>query len=133
MNFKLFIVAKKIEPFYQEAIEEYFKRLQRFCSVSLSICKNSKKLPVKDLEKSYKILIAPQGKTISSEKFALKIKDLEMKSITDITFLIGEGIEIFDEIFAISQMKMSKGLTAMLLAEQLYRAYKILRNEPYHK
>ena len=133
MNYKFFIIAKKIEPFYQEAIEEYFKRLQRFCSVSLSICKNSKKLPVKDLEKSYKILITPQGKTISSEKFALKIKDLEMKSITDITFLIGEGIEIFDEIFTISQMKMSKGLIATLLAEQLYRAYKILRNEPYHK
>jgi 23S rRNA (pseudouridine1915-N3)-methyltransferase len=56
-----------------------------------------------------------------------------MKSITDITFLIGEGIEIFDEIFTISQMKMSKGLIATLLAEQLYRAYKILRNEPYHK
>lgn len=133
MNYKFFIIAKKIESFYQEAIEEYFKRLQRFCSVSLSICKNSKKLPVKDLEKSYKILITAQGKTISSEKFALKIKDLEMKSITDITFLIGEGIEIFDEILTISQMKMSKGLTATLLAEQLYRAYKILRNEPYHK
>ncbi|MGB9780822.1 23S rRNA (pseudouridine(1915)-N(3))-methyltransferase RlmH [Caldanaerobacter sp.] len=133
MNYKFIILSRQIEPFYEKAIEEYFKRLKRFCSVSLSVYKTHKKVPSKELEKFLKVVISNDGKTISSEEFALKIKEFEMKSMTNIAFLIGKEFEAGDEKLVISRMKLSEGLTATLLAEQLYRAYKILRNEPYHK
>ena len=133
MNCRFIVLSKEIEPFYEKAIKEYFKRLKRFCNVSLSVYKSYKKVPLKELENFFKILVINYGKTISSEEFALKIKEFEMKSITNIAFLIGKEFGMGNEKLVISRMDLSEGLTVTLIAEQLYRAYKILRNEPYHK
>jgi len=90
-------------------------------------------LPKQQIDKYYKIGILPSGKSLSSEELAEKIKELELSAKTDILIVIGNEEIPLNESISISPMEMSLGLASTILFEQLYRAYKILNNEPYHK
>ncbi|MBT1279323.1 23S rRNA (pseudouridine(1915)-N(3))-methyltransferase RlmH [Thermoanaerobacter sp. CM-CNRG TB177] len=133
MNYKVYAIGNKVEKFYSDAIKEYQKRLSKFCNITFSSYKNSQKLPFQDTDKYYKIVISPAGKSLSSEELAEKIKEFELTGITDILMIIGNEKIHCNETISISSMKMSLGLTSTIFFEQLYRAYKILNNEPYHK
>ncbi|MGI1690835.1 23S rRNA (pseudouridine(1915)-N(3))-methyltransferase RlmH [Thermoanaerobacter uzonensis] len=133
MNYKVYATGNKIEKFYSDAIKEYEKRLRRFCNITFSNYKNFQKLYFQEMDKYYKIVISPTGKSLSSEELAEKIKAFELTGITDILIIIGNEEIHCNEAISISSMKMSLGLTSTIFFEQLYRAYKILNNEPYHK
>ncbi|MEG1256267.1 23S rRNA (pseudouridine(1915)-N(3))-methyltransferase RlmH [Clostridium sp.] len=134
MNFKIFTVGDQIEMYYTEAINEYSKRLTRYCKIHHCHVKNhvqlSKKIPAND----YIILVTTKGINISSEKLANRINTLGVNRVSNISIIIGLNDEIScNEKLAISSMEMDLGLKSTVVFEQLYRAYRILNNEAYHK
>ncbi len=133
MNFKIYIIGDKIDKFYSEAIKEYDKRLSRYCKAQLLHVKNEEQLLKKLSDKSYKIAILTTGEQVSSEELASKINDFGISGNSYISIIIGAENVAYDETLAISPMEMDLGLTATIIFEQLYRAYRILNNQPYHK
>lgn len=133
MNFKIYLVYNKISNFYIEAIKEYEKRLGRYCKIELFQVKNEEQLLKKLSEKSYKIVISNKGPHISSEALADKINTLGISGNSDIALIIGADNFPCDEVLAVSAMEMDFGLITTIAFEQLYRTYRILNNQPYHK
>lgn len=133
MNIKVYLVADKIEKFYLEAIKEYEKRLSRYCKIQLIQVKNKNQLLKISQSKSYKILVSPKGQQISSEELADKINSLAISGKSDIAFIIAAEKVPHEEVLSISPMEMDLGLKATILFEQIYRSYRIINNEPYHK
>ncbi len=84
------------------------------------------------------ILISNEGANVSSEELAEKINSYGgVTGISNITIILGDSLEMFkdnfDESIMISTMDMEIGLQATILFEQIYRAYRIINNQPYHK
>lgn len=133
MNFKIYILGGKIDKFYLDAIKEYEKRLSRYCKIQLIEVKSKEQLLKKLSERTYKILLSVKGKNISSEELAVKLNAYATSSNSDISIIIGDIDMECDEKIALSFMEMNAGLEATIMFEQIYRAYRILNNEPYHK
>lgn len=133
MNFKVYVISKKIEKFYLEAVAEYEKRLGRYCKIELIQVKNSATLLKKLNDKSYTVKMNSSGERLSSETLAEKIESYGLSLVSDISFIIGDTELKCDEQFCISPMDMDPGLETAVLFEQIYRGYRILNNEPYHK
>lgn len=131
MNFTLYIVGGKYPSFYKAAIKEYEKRLSRYCKLKTVILKNSEQLESKVAEGLYCIGIHPSGELISSEGLADKISTYATQGNSSIALILGQ--EGQHETLALSKMEMEAGLSHTVLLEQIYRAYRILGNEPYHK
>ena len=159
MNIRLIPVGKIKEKYIQEGIKEYSKRLSRYCSLDI-VEIDDEKAPesLSDKEKemvkqkegerilskipqnSYVISLVIEGKQLSSEELAEKIESLMVEGISDITFIIGGSLGLSDEVISRSNFKLSFSkmtfphqLMRMILLEQIYRAWRIIRNEPYHK
>nr|MBK5235909.1 23S rRNA (pseudouridine(1915)-N(3))-methyltransferase RlmH [Clostridium sp.] len=132
MNFKIYITGDKLEKFFVEAIKEYEKRLSRYCKIELLYFKNKEQLSKKLLDKSYKILLSVKGENISSVGLASKISSLGLSGISDIAIIIGTDLP-HDEALALSPMEMDLGLQTTIIFEQIYRSYRIINNEAYHK
>ncbi|WP_071461035.1 23S rRNA (pseudouridine(1915)-N(3))-methyltransferase RlmH [Bacillus massilinigeriensis] len=133
MNIKIYIVGDKIEKTFLEGIKEYEKRLSRYCKVKLQHFKNEEQLLKKFSDKTYKILISVMGTTVTSEELAEKINQLGITGKSDVTIIIGADNLPHDEVLAISPMEMDLGIKTLIMFEQIYRSYRILNNEPYHK
>ncbi|MED1643030.1 23S rRNA (pseudouridine(1915)-N(3))-methyltransferase RlmH [Brevibacillus agri] len=133
MNFKIYVIGDKIEKFYLEGIKEYEKRLSRYCKIQLHYIKNEESLSKKLSDKHYKVFISTKGKIISSEDLADKINHLGVTGQSDVSLIIGADSVPHDEVLSISPMEMDLGLKTTIIFEQIYRAYRILNNEPYHK
>ena len=138
MNYKIYTIAEnKIDKFYIEAIKEYEKRLSKYCKIKLHHIKNREQLLSKLSKNSHVILISTEGANISSEELAEKINSYGVTGISNITIILGDSLEMFkdnfDESIMISTMDMEIGLQATILFEQIYRAYRIINNQPYHK
>ncbi|MEC1717233.1 23S rRNA (pseudouridine(1915)-N(3))-methyltransferase RlmH [Schinkia azotoformans] len=133
MNIKIYIVGDKIEKTFLEGIKEYEKRLSRYCKVKLQHFKNEEQLLKKLSDKTYKILVSVMGTTFTSEELAEKINQLGITGKSDVTIIIGANNLPHDELLAISPMEMDLGIKTLIMFEQIYRSYRILNNEPYHK
>ncbi len=159
MNIRLITVGKIKEKYIQEGIKEYSKRLSRYCSLDIVEIDDEKapeNLSDKEMEmvkqkegerivskipqNSYVISLVIEGKQLSSEELAVKIESLMVEGISDITFIIGGSLGLSDEVISRSNFKLSFSkmtfphqLMRMILLEQIYRAWRIIKNEPYHK
>lgn len=139
MNIKIIITEKIKEKFTKEAIKEYDKRLSRYCKLKLVEVKNQNQLQKEITDKTYLILVNARGHLISSEELAKEISNLGVRGKSDVTFLIVDeevdyGIrKRVDYHLAISSMDMDINILIIVLFEQIYRAYRIINNEPYHK
>lgn len=133
MNFKIYIIGKITNKAHKKAIAEYQKRLSRYCKIKLIEVKDKDSLMKKISNTTYVILINTNGKQLSSEELAEKINTLGVTGKSDISIIYSEDEMEFDEHLSISNMTMSIGITSTILYEQIYRGYRILRNEPYHK
>ncbi|MGR6904598.1 23S rRNA (pseudouridine(1915)-N(3))-methyltransferase RlmH [Lysinibacillus sp. BSL11] len=133
MNIKIYIVGDKIEKTYLEGIKEYEKRLSRYCKVKLQHFKNEEQLLKKISDKTYKILVSVMGTTVTSEELAEKINQLGITGKSDVTIIIGADNLPHDDLLAISPMEMDLGIKTLIMFEQIYRSFRILNNEPYHK
>ncbi len=156
MNIKIIAVGKIKEQYLKDAIKEYEKRLSPFCSLSIvevqpeQIIDESMILKYKSIEaerilplikhNSFVITLEINGKMFSSEDFASKIKQLSYEGINDIIFIIGGANGLDSKISELSNLKLSFSkmtfthqMIRLILIEQIYRAFKIINNEPYHR
>lgn len=141
MRFELIICTKnKMQKFYTEAMAEYEKRLGRYCKISVQRIKKEKEwqqiAETAEAAGEKTFLIAPGKDTISSEELAERIAGWEGSGISKVRFLVpdqtkGDCDQI--PVFSISDFAMEEGMSAMILTEQIYRAYRIINNHPYHK
>ena len=158
MKIKIISVGKIKERYLVEGIEEYAKRLSRYCNLELVEVSDEKapeNLSEKDKEKvkeiegkrilekinnEYIISLAIKGKTFSSEELASKIMDITTYSSSNICFVIGGSLGLSKEVLNKSNLKLSFSkmtfphqLMKLILLEQIYRSFRINNNEPYHK
>lgn len=159
MQIDILCVGKIKEKFYRDALEEYKKRLSRYCKLS-EIEVTDEKTPdnasavetdqIKEkegdrlLEKikpdAMVLALAINGKSYSSEGFASELERLAVSGTSHIQFVIGGSLGLSDKVLARADRKISFSamtfphqLMRVILAEQIYRAYRIQRGEPYHK
>ncbi len=156
MKITLITVGKIKEPYFKEAIDEYSRRIKNFTGLNKieipdeKIIESKPDIIIKNKEAekilkalnpdSYKIAMSERGKHFTSEKFAGFIENLKNKGITELTFIIGGALGLSDSVtktadyeMALSDMTLPHQMAHLFLAEQLYRAFKIINNEPYHK
>lgn len=136
MNYTIYINAKKTEAAEKQAISEYTKRLSSYCKTKL-IYKPSDTLPIrtepsKNIHTRY-LQILPGMETPTSEGFADILNQYGVTGTSSIVFFIGYPVDTLVPVLSLSSMEISLGLTATLLCEQLYRSYRILNHQPYHK
>lgn len=159
MNIKIISVGKIKEKYIQDGIKEYSKRLSRYCSLEIIEIDDEKapeNLSDKEMEivkqkegerilskvpqSSYVIALVIEGKQLSSEDLAKKMQDLMIDGQSDVCFIIGGSLGLSDEVIARSNFKLSFSkmtfphqLMRMILLEQVYRGWRIIKGEPYHK
>lgn len=150
------VVGRVKENYYSEAVAEYSKRLSRFCDFKIIeiaeenysktddgiIAEIKKKEGERILKKvsGYCIATAINGKKLSSDKFAEKIKNLAVSGKGEITFIIGgsyglsdDVLNFADELISFSDMTFPHTLFRVMLTEQIYRAFSIINGVAYHK
>lgn len=159
MKITILTVGKVKEKFFLGAIEEYSKRLSRYCKLeiievadektpdraseheeNLIRAKEGERLRKYIKEGAYVIALAIDGAQCSSEEFSRRIHDLGVKGESHLIFIIGGSIGLdknilqeADEKLSFSKMTFPHQLMRVVLLEQIYRAEKIMAGEPYHK
>lgn len=156
MNIKIIAVGKLKEKYSKDAIEEFKKRLGAYCSLSLveipaqEIKDDNLALKYMELEgekilssikpDAFVITLEILGKSLSSEDFAQKIKQLSQEGHNEIVFVIGGANGLSSAVSAranfklsFSKMTFTHQLIRIFLYEQIYRAFKIINNESYHR
>ena len=133
MNISIIILNKKPEKYYIQAIEEYIKRLSRYANAGYTFIKKETDFEKYLKKQSFVFAVKSGNSTTSSTDFAAVIQDLSLHGTSDICFVIGfEPKNCHDTLYFTCQ-ELSPSLTGVALSEQIYRAYRILNNEPYHK
>ncbi|WP_326717452.1 23S rRNA (pseudouridine(1915)-N(3))-methyltransferase RlmH [Vagococcus jeotgali] len=159
MKIKIITVGKLKEKYLKQGIEEYSKRLGRYCQLQLievpdekapEALSEAEMIQVKDKEgerilskisdQDYVFALAINGKQFSSEDFAKEIDTLTTRGKSQFTFVIGGSLGLSDKVLKRSNQEMSFGkltyphqLMKLVLVEQIYRAFRINNGEPYHK
>ena len=159
MKITLITVGKIKEKYLKDAIAEYSKRLSRYCKLEI-IEVADEKTPdnasenvedgIRDKEgerilkyvkdDAYVVTLEIKGKLLTSEELAEKIDKLGIQGTSHIIFIIGGSIGLGKEVlkrsdYALSFSKMTfpHQLMRVILLEQIYRSYRIISHEPYHK
>ncbi len=138
MNIKIVLEAKLKESFYLAGFKEYQKRL--YNKVQLIEVESINDY-LQNKKQAFIISLEIEGIMFTSEKFAYKLREIEQDGFySEILFLIGGAYGLSEQVRKKSNLKLSLSKMTFLhqeavlvLAEQIYRAYKILNNEPYHK
>ena len=156
MNIKIIAVGKLKEKYTKDAIDEFKKRLGVYCSLSLveipaqEIKDENLNEKYKETEgqkilaaikpDSYVITLEILGKSLSSEEFAQKIKTLSQEGHNEVVFVIGGANGLSKAVseranfkLSFSKMTFTHQLIRIFLYEQIYRAFKIINNEAYHR
>ncbi len=125
---------KRIPHYHRQATNEYAKRLSRYASVRI-IYRSSMKKSAKESSssKAFVFRVSSQGSYLSSEELAAMIKNLAGSGHANIHFCIGAAPDREDKSISISPLTMSPSLETVIMLEQIYRAFRIIRGEPYHK
>lgn len=156
MKIKIIALGKIKEKFLKAGIDEFLKRLTPYASIEIieipAIEIKDENLTNKVLEEegqkilthikpqSYVITMEIKGKMLSSEEFAQKIEELTNDGTSEIVFVIGSSCGISPIVSERANLKMSMSkmtflhqFARLILVEQIYRAFKIIKGETYHK
>lgn len=159
MKITIITVGKIKEKFYRDAIDEYAKRLSKYCKLEIKEVQDEKtpdnasetvnqQILVKEGERirnlipkdSYVVVLAIEGKKYDSVGFAKMIENAGIRGVSNITFIIGGSLGIDEELkrsaqgsVSFSDMTFPHQLMRVILLEQIYRGYRIISGEPYHK
>lgn len=159
MNISVVSVGKVKEKYLRDGIEEYRKRLTRYCNIELIEVPDEKapetlspkeEEQVKEKEgqailkhikeSAYVVALAINGKQLSSEELADFISQRAMNGDTNLVFVIGGSLGLSKEVLnradyklSFSRMTFPHQLMRMILLEQVYRGYRIIKGEPYHR
>ena len=159
MNVNIICIGKLKEKYWQDAIKEYSKRLSRYCTLSVTELKevrlqdnaseSEEKKVIEDegkyilkalREDMYVIASDVNGESLSSEELAEKIETLGIKGKSKVAFIIGGSLGLSKEVLnrsdmclSFSKMTFPHQMMRVILMEQIYRAFKIIKHEIYHK
>jgi len=159
MNITIISVGKIKEKFIKLGIDEYTKRLSRYCKINLievpdekapenlsvvemEIVKNKEGESISKHIKDgmYVIDLVIKGKMLTSEELADKFQEVTLKGNSHITFIIGGSLGLSQNIInradfklSFSSMTFPHQLMKLILLEQIYRGFRIIKGEPYHK
>lgn len=159
MKITLVTVGKVKEKYLRDAIEEYKKRLSKYCKLEIQEVQDEKTpdaasenqenlIRSKEGERimkylrddAYVITLEIGGKMLDSLEFSKKIENLGIQGKSHIIFVIGGSIGLGQQVlsrsnYALSFSKMTfpHQLMRVILLEQIYRGYRIMAGEPYHK
>ena len=149
---KLITVGTIKEKYLKDAIEEYTKRIKKYTNIELievkdeglvdeskAISLEAEKIKKHLSPRDYIVTMEIEGKQLTSEEFSEKLNQIQIEN-SNIVFIIGGSYGLSDEIKQLSKLHLSFSkmtfphqLFRVLLLEQIYRCYKILNNESYHK
>ena len=159
MKITVLCVGKIKEKYFTGAIEEYSKRLSRYCKLEIIEVADEKTQEeaseteiriVKDKEgerliknikeDAYVVCLCIDGKQLDSEELSEKIEQIGIQGKSHVYFIIGGSLGLADIVvkradfkLSFSKMTFPHQLMRVILLEQIYRAYRIMNNEPYHK
>lgn len=159
MNINIICVGKVKESFYRDAISEFTKRLSKYCKVNIYevadektpdkaseaeenkiLLKEGERIQKHMKEDDYVFALAIEGKKYDSVSFANEIEKLGIQGNSTIDFIIGGSLGIdanikkrADRLISFSDMTFPHQLMRVILLEQIYRGFRIINNEPYHK
>lgn len=159
MKISIIAVGKIKEKFFEQAIAEYSKRLGRYCKLEIIQVADEKtpdgasetlEKQIKEKEgerilsnirsSSYVIALAIEGKMLDSVELSQKIEQLGILGNSQIVFVIGGSLGLADSVLSradyllsFSKMTFPHQLMRVILLEQIYRGYRIMSGEPYHK
>lgn len=159
MEIRIVTVGKIKEKYLNGGIAEYAKRLSRYCKLTFCQVTDEKtpdkasdalneqiknteaqRLMKQIREQDYVIALALDGKMLDSIELSQKISRLGVEGKSSIAFVIGGSLGLGDEVLrradyklSFSKMTFPHQLMQMILLEQIYRSYRIMNNEPYHK
>ena len=159
MNISIVTVGKLKEKYLKQGIEEYLKRLNSYAKVEIMEVSDEKapeilsdiemqqvkqkegeKILAKINQDAYVIALAINGKLKSSEELADSLDKLATYGKSKVTFVIGGSLGLSEEVLkraneqlSFSKMTFPDQLMRLILVEQVYRAFRINRGEPYHK
>lgn len=153
MKIEIWWIGKTFQDFTKKGYDEFLKRIQKFNAIQIEeiaeiknqnnpkILKNleAEKILAKLKPDDFLILLDEKGKQFSSVEFADFISKKENQSTKKIIFLIGGAFGFDDKIYdranekiSLSKMTFSHQLIRLIFMEQLYRAFTIMNNFPYH-
>lgn len=158
MKFHVVCIGKLKDAYLRDGVAEFVKRMRSYGGITITELNESKigdkpsdadrkqvvieegQRLLKAVPKSaYTVLLDVYGKTMSSEKLAAMVSQLEVDGISDMAFIIGGAFGVSDELrqavkykLSFSPMTFTHQMVRLLLVEQIYRSAKINRNEPYH-
>ena len=159
MKIKIVTVGKLKEKYLKDGIAEYAKRISRFATVEMieladektpdraSDSENAKILDVegnrilsKIGEREFVVVLAIEGKTLSSEEFSKQLEQASINGYSTLTFVIGGSLGLSHQVKKRANLFLSFGrltlphqLMRLVLTEQIYRAFTIQQGSPYHK
>ena len=159
MNIKIIAVGKIKEKYIKDGINEFYKRLSKYGKLEIIEVKDEKapeNLSGKEIESikqregeriifkipqnSFVIVLEINGEMMSSEELSKKMEGLMIDGVNDITFIIGGSLGLSKEVNDLSNFKLSFSkmtfphqMMRLILLEQIYRGFRIMKNEPYHK
>lgn len=159
MEIKIIVVGKLKEKYLKNGIAEYLKRLKRYANLKIIEIKDEaasqtlsdaeieqikvvegKRIIEKLPDRARVIALDLKGKQLTSEDFAEEINETMTYGTSQIAYIIGGSHGLSQEVLQKTDLKISFGkmtyphqLMRLILVEQIYRAFKIIRNEPYHK
>ena len=159
MEIRIITVGKIKEKYLSDGIAEYAKRLSRYCKLNFCQVADEKtpdkasealNIQIKDTEgerlmkhireQDYVIALAIDGKMLDSVELSEKIEKLGVSGISSIAFVIGGSLGLSDRVLkradyklSFSKMTFPHQLMRVILCEQIYRAFRIIQHEPYHK
>lgn len=159
MNISVVCVGKVKEKYYRDAIAEYLKRLSKYCKIEVIEVADEKtpdnasenvelQIKAKEAERilkhikddMYVIALAIEGKKLDSVALSQKIEQLGVMGKSNIAFVIGGSLGLHPDVLKRADFKLSFSdmtfphqLMRVILLEQVYRGYRIMNKEPYHK
>ena len=159
MKITCIAVGKIKETYYTEAVKEYAKRLGRYCKLEIIeladektpdgasaaeetaiLVREGERILKAVREDSYVIALAIEGKALDSVELSRRLEQLGVEGRSHLTFVIGGSLGLSpavmlraDEAVSFSRMTFPHQLMRVILLEQVYRGFRIMKGEPYHK
>lgn len=159
MKIKVVTVGKLKEEYLKDGIAEYSKRISRFAKLEMieladektpdkaSESENQKILEIEGQrilskvgDRDFVIVLAIEGKTLSSEEFSKQLEEASINGFSTLTFIIGGSLGLAQDVKNRANLSVSFGrltlphqLMRLVLVEQIYRAFTIQQGSPYHK
>lgn len=156
MNIKIIALGKIKEQFLKDGIAEFLKRLKPYCNIEIAeiqpieifdenltekVLDDEGELILSKIKQdSFVITLEINGKQLSSEEFSAQIKEIINNGVSELVFVIGSSCGLSKKVSARADFKLSMSkmtflhqFARLILIEQIYRAFKIMNGEKYHK